>query len=69
MMQIWKTRKMKASICFLLNFYWYPYSIAFNVFAIDEESTSDDDSIIGGDDAVESEDESEADEPIEDFEK
>ena len=61
---------MKAGDCFLLHvFYCFPYSIAFNVFTIDEESTSDDDSIIGGDDAVESEDESEADEPIEDFEK
>ena len=50
-------------------FYCFPYAIAFNVFTIDEESSSDDDSIIEGDEAVESEDESEADEPIDEFEK
>ena len=50
-------------------FYCFPYSITFNVFAIDEESTSDDDSIIEGDEAVESEYESGADKVIDEFEK
>ena len=56
-------------VFFCLFFVCYFYSIAFNVFTVDEESISDESSFIEGDEAVESDEESESGEPIDDFEK
>jgi len=64
-------RMMKASV-YCVSHAPFPghYSITWNLFTIDKESSSDEDStIIEGDEAVESNDEPESEEPMDDFQK